>query len=102
MNKYSVIISEEAQQDLRNLSEVISFQYKAPLTSLKYLKGIYAEMRNLSSSAKSYSIQTRQSLQQYEPYPRRVNYKKMAIIFNVINDVVYIRRVIPSNTIAGL
>jgi len=102
MSKFTVIISEDAQNDLRNLSDVISYQYKAPLTSLKYLKAIYGEMRKLSRNAESFSIQTRKSLQQYGPYPRRVNYKKMAIIYNVINDVVYIRRVIPANTISGL
>lgn len=96
------MISEDAQNDLRNLSDAISFQYKAPLTSLKYLKGIYGEMQKLSRSAESYSIQTRKSLQQYGLYPRRLNYKKMAIIYNVINDVVYIRRVIPANSISGL
>lgn len=102
MKKYSVILSEEAQNDLRNLSDVISYQYKFPLTALKYLKEIYAEMRKLEYSAISYQIQTRKHLQQYGPFPRRVNYKKMAIIYNVINDVVYIRRVIPANTISGL
>lgn len=80
----------------------ISYQYKFPLTALKYLKEIYAEMRKLEYSAISYQIQTRKHLQQYGPFPRRVNYKKMAIIYNVINDVVYIRRVIPANTISGL
>lgn len=42
MNKYSVIISEEAQNDLRILSDIISYQYKVPLTALKYLKVIPA------------------------------------------------------------
>jgi hypothetical protein len=102
MNKYKVVVSEEAQQDLRNLSDVISYQYKAPLTSLMYLNEIYAEMHKLSISAASYKIQMRKSLQQYAPSPRRINYKRMAIIYNIVNNVVYIRRVIPSNTIAGL
>jgi len=36
MNKYTVIISENAQTDLRNLSETISYEYKAPITAKKY------------------------------------------------------------------
>lgn len=102
MSLYTIIISEEAQVDLRNLSDIISYQYKAPITSVKYLRGIYSEMKKLSHSAESYSTQTRKSLQQYGPSPRRINYKRMAIIYNVINNVVYIRRVIPSNTISEL
>ena len=102
MNNYSVVISENAQDDLRNLSEVISYEYKAPITAKKYLKGIYSEMHKLSHSAESYKIEIRKSLQHYGPAPRRINYKKMAIVYHVINDVVYIRRVIPSSIIAGL
>ncbi|NDP22547.1 MAG: hypothetical protein GZ091_15915 [Paludibacter sp.] len=102
MNKYTVVISEQAQDDLDELSNVISYEYKAPISSIRYLRGIFVEMRKLSRSAESYKIETRKSLQQYGLSPRRVNFKRMAIIYNVINDVVYIRRVIPSNTIAGL
>lgn len=99
MNKFRVVVSETAQQDLRDLSEVISYQYKAPLTSLRYLKGIYAEMHKLSVSATSYKVQMHKSLQQYAPSPRIINYKRIAIIFNIINNVVFIRRVIPSSAI---
>ena len=102
MTRYKIVVSDTANKDLIQLSFIIKTQYKAPVTSFKYIQGLLNEIQKLSLSAPSYSIQTRQSLQQYGPYPRRVNYKKMAIIFNVINDVVYIRRVIPSNTIAGL
>jgi hypothetical protein len=102
MRHFNVIISETANEDIKQLSYTIKFQYKAPVTSFKYVQGLIDEIKRLSRSAESYSIQTRKSLQQYGPYPRRVNYKKMAIIYNVINDVVYIRRVIPANTISGL
>jgi len=43
----TVVISEHAQQDLRELSNVISFEFKSPLTAIKYLRGIYDEMRKL-------------------------------------------------------
>jgi hypothetical protein len=102
MNQYNVVISEDAQIDLRNLADTIKYKYKAPISSIRYLRGIYAEMKKLSSSAASYNIQTRTALLKYGPSPRRVNFKKMAIIYNLINDTVYIRRVIPANTIAGL
>lgn len=102
MKHFKVIISEIAKEDIKQLSHTIRFQYKAPITSFKYVQGLIDEIKKLGSSAESFSIQTRKSLQQYGPYPRRINYKKMAIIYNVINDVVYIRRVIPANTISGL
>ena len=102
MIKYAVVISEQARYDLNNLSEIIIYQYKAPVTAEKYLQGIYAEIAKLSHSAESYPVQTRKSLQQYGPYPRLINYKRMAIIYNAIGSTVIIRRIIPANTISGL
>ncbi|MEI6555499.1 MAG: hypothetical protein WCL70_07920 [Paludibacter sp.] len=102
MKHYSIEYSEEARTDINNLFDVIIYEYKAPTTAFKYVQGLYNEIKKLSRSAESFSVQTRKSLQQYGPSPRRLNYKRMTVIYNVINDVVYIRRVIPSNTIAGL
>lgn len=102
MKNYIIVVSKEATNDLIDLSNVISFDYKSPLTSVRYINGLKKDISKLSRSAESFSIQTRKSLQQYGPAPRRINYKKMAIVYNVINGVVYIRRVIPSNSIAGL
>lgn len=102
MIRYDVIISDEAKADIKQLSFTIKFEYKAPITSIKYVQELLNEIKKLSRSAESISVQTRKSLQQYGPAPRRVNYKRMAIIYNVINETVYVRRVIPTNTIAGL
>jgi len=73
MNKYTIVITEQAQIDLRSLSDTIKYQYNAPITSIKYLRGIYSDMKKLSHNAESFTIQTRKSLQQYGPSPRRLN-----------------------------
>ena len=101
MNKYTVIISEQAQQDLRDLSNTITFEYKSPVTAIKYLKGIYAQMRKLNSSAETYVAQTHKYFSQYGLTARRLNYKKMTIIYTVNNRKVYIQRVVPSSSITG-
>jgi plasmid stabilization system protein ParE len=102
MSNYTVVISEHAQQDLRDLSNTINFEYKSPVTAFKYLRGIYTEMRKLKSSAETYVTQKHQYFSQYGVNVRRLNYKKMAIIYTIKNDTVYIRRVVPSSTITGL
>lgn len=102
MERFKIVISYEAKQDIKQLSDVIMFEYKSPITVTKYLKGLYTSITKLKVSPTSFMIQTRKSLQQYDPNPRRINYKRMAIIFNVIDNTVYIRRVIPSVNIAGL
>lgn len=102
MNKYTVVISEQAQQDLRDLSNTISFEYKSPATAIKYLREIYVEMETLSTHSESYTIQVTSHFSQYGFNVRRLNYKKMAVIYTVINNTAYIKRVVPSSTITSL
>ena len=101
MNKRNVVISEKAQQDLRDLSNTISLEYMSPLTAIQYLKGIYIEMRKLESTAETFTIQPSNFFRQYGIHVRRVNYKKMAIIYSVVHQTVYIQAIIPSSTIKG-
>ena len=65
MSKYTVVISEQAQEDLEKLSGIISDMYKSPITSIRYLRGIFSEIKQLSRNLEIYSIQTRKSLQAY-------------------------------------
>ena len=102
MNSFDIVYSLEAVADIDSLTNVILFQYKAPLTAKNYIQGLADEIKSLSQSADSYKIESRKSLQQYGPYLRRLNYKQMAILYNLINDIVYIRRVVPANTIKDL
>ncbi|MBA4408524.1 MAG: type II toxin-antitoxin system RelE/ParE family toxin [Bacteroidota bacterium] len=99
MKRYEVIITENAQQDLRDLSNTIIFEYKSPITAIRYLRGIYDEFRWLQSNAESLKIQTSKSFAKFGFNTRRINYKKMAIIYCVVANIVYIKRVIPAGTI---
>jgi len=99
MNKYAVVIIEQAQKDLRNLSNTISYKYKSPATAIKYLREIYQEMGKLSVMAESLSVQKSTYFLQYGFNVRRLNYKKMTIIYTVIDYTAYIQRVVPSSTI---
>ena len=99
---YRIEYTESARADLVQLSYTIRERYKAPITAVRYLNGIDIAIKQLSRNPEIYSIQTRKSLQAYGPFPRRLNYKRMAIIYNLMGKVVYIRRVIPANTISEL
>lgn len=79
MKRYEVVISENAQQDLRDLSNTIMFQYKSPITAIRYLRGIYNELKWLQSHAESLKIQSDKSYTQFGFNTRRINYKKMTI-----------------------
>jgi mRNA-degrading endonuclease RelE of RelBE toxin-antitoxin system len=97
MMLYNIEYTQKAHNDLRALSYAIAEQYKSPVTAVRYIDDA---IKKLTYSAKSYRIQHSQSLLQYGPSPCRVNYKQMVIIYNVLDNTVYIRRVIPANTIA--
>jgi hypothetical protein len=85
MKKYDVVITETAQQDLRNLSHAITFQHHSPITALRYLKGVYNEFKWLESNAETLKIQTRKSFHQYGLNVRCVTYKKMSIKYSNTN-----------------
>ncbi|GAB6011751.1 hypothetical protein [Viscerimonas tarda] len=56
----------------------------------------------MEKHAPIYAIQRQQSLKKYGHNVRRLNYKKMAIIYTVHSTTVYIHRIVPANTISGL
>jgi plasmid stabilization system protein ParE len=100
MNLFDIAYSEQAVSDIAALVKVITVQYKSPVTATQYTQGIIDTIASLRYHAEAYRIQTGKSFQQYGPFPRRVNYKQMKVIYNVLDNTVYIRRVIPANTIA--
>ena len=99
MNKYTIVISQKAQQDLRELSNIISFEYKSPLTAVKYLRGIYDEMKKLRLIAGLLPIQKSAYFIQFGFNVRRIRFKKMIIIYTLIDNTAYILRVVPSLTV---
>lgn len=58
-------------------------------------------MKSLSHLAESFPISTKKSILQYGYNARRVNYKKMAVIYTVHSKTVLIRSVIPGALITG-
>ena len=94
--------TDTANDDLKNLAYAITHEYKSPVTAFHYVQGIKDEIKLLKRSPESYPVQTRRSLLQYGSNVRRINYKKMAIIYTVHGDIVYIHRIIPASMITGL
>ncbi|NDV45543.1 hypothetical protein D0T49_00555 [Paludibacter sp. 221] len=99
---YRLEFTEQAYTDMRNLSDTIMYTYKMPLTAEKYMRGLREVINDLKRSPESYTIQTRRSLLQYGTNVRRINYKRMAIIYTTHADLVYIHRIVPASMITGL
>jgi hypothetical protein len=99
MKKFVIFNSKDATDDLENLSNVIMYKYKAPLTAVRYLNGLQNEIKKLEILADSLPFYTRPQLRQYGFNTKRIIYKEITVIFSIYGTVVYIHRVIPSNTI---
>jgi len=102
MSQYSVVLSENAESDLQNYIDYIIYECKAPLTALRHYESLFETLNFLKRSPESYSIQTRASLQQFGANIRRVNFKKMAIIYTIHSDIVYIHRIVAGTMITEL
>jgi len=102
MQQYNIEFSEIAIEDINQLHYVIEFQYKSPLTAFRYGQGLINEIKKLRYTADALPLQTRKSLTRYANNVRRLNYKRIAIIYSISAGTVYILRVIPANAIAGL
>ncbi|GHV11450.1 hypothetical protein FACS1894162_6900 [Bacteroidia bacterium] len=99
---YRVELSQQSIDDLENLADTISYTYSSPLTSKRYMKGLKAKINSLANNPEAYPIRFNRSFSQYGTFVRRVNYKKMAIIYSVDDNTVCIQRVIASSLITEL
>jgi plasmid stabilization system protein ParE len=101
---YKIVYSEDAREDYAELYKCIALEYRASLTAFRYMQGIIDTIRRLEKMPAAYPIKTNISLLKYGFEVRRLNYKKMAIIYTVHDDVgvVFIHRIVASNMITGL
>lgn len=99
---YNVILSDNASDDMDDLYNVITYDYKSPLTAFRYVRELRDKIKSLSRYPERNAIRTNKYYQQYGANVRRVNYKRMAIIYTIHADTVYVHRIVPSATITGL
>jgi plasmid stabilization system protein ParE len=95
MKNYEIVYSKKAIDDLNNLANYIIYTCKAPKTSSVYAKSIIHSINNLAYVAESIPLYNRKSLSQYGNSVRRINYKKMAIIYTISGNIVIIQRILP-------
>ena len=98
MDDYQIILSKEAKKDIDNLTEVIKNEYKAPFTAFKYVQELLDEILSLSKFPKIYAEKFYPAFLHYGSV-RRINYKRMAIIYTVDEQTVYIHRIMPASMI---
>lgn len=99
MKKYTIVYSQQAHEDIEVLYYFIINEYKTYRTAEKYVNGLERAIKQLTTKAESFRIQNNKSLDKYETNVRRINYRKMTVIYTVKQNIVHIQRVIPQSLI---
>jgi plasmid stabilization system protein ParE len=100
MNSYTVYISPQAKKDIDLTYDYITDNLSAPLTAQRYRDGIFATIDRLSYLGGALALSRQGSLQRlYGRDVRTITYKKVTIIYNLIDDIALVHRVMASNLI---
>ena len=98
--EYRVIISPGAEDDIDDLFDYIAYEVKNPVAALQYREGILETIDRLATLAGVFAISTNEYLRRrYGADVRTVVYKKMTIVYNIIDDVVCVERVIAGSLV---
>lgn len=98
MRHFEITTTTKAQSDVDKLRFAIAFKFRAPLTAKRYVKGLNEKVQSLKVGADSIQIDAESSAQ-YGIEIRRINYKEMAILYTIEEDMVIIQRIIPRNMV---
>lgn len=98
MARFQIILTDAAQMDIRNLRDAIKDSYRAPLTAKRYVADLNAKMQWLADGADYFPIVPELSYQLGLEI-RRLNFKRMAILYSVEDDKVFVHRIIPQNMV---
>ena len=84
MGEYEIIITPDAEADLNELDDYITFELKAPETAVRYIEDIKSQITMLSKSPRRFK------LMENEPWKsrgvRRMNAKNFAVFFYVYEE----------------
>lgn len=98
MGRFEIFVTEEAEADLQELRDIIEFSYQAPLTAKRYVEELNTKMQWLVNGADYFPVVPELSYQ-YGCDMRRLNFKKMAILYSIEGDIVNIHRIIPQSMV---
>jgi len=98
---YEVIVLPEAETEFNNYIDYIYSVCDAPLAAIQHYNEILELLYSLEKHAEIFRIEYFPSLQKYGNNVRRLNYKKMSIIYTVDNSTVYIHRIMAASLITN-
>jgi len=98
MNYYTKV-SDAAKADFREYIHFIIAECSNTIDAAKHYAGIQNAIKELCKNPYANAVRYEKSLQRYGEDVRRVNYKKMAIIYTINDAIVNVHRIIPASMI---
>jgi plasmid stabilization system protein ParE len=100
MITYNIHFTRKARSYILHLYDYIAYELAVSNTATKYFDGINDTINKLRITGASYAFSQREYLKtKYGADVRTVTYKKMIIVYNIVNDIILIRRVMPSSMV---
>lgn len=98
--KYTIRYSDEAIEDFKNISSLIAHEFGMPQTAFNYLKGLKEKIKTLERSPGICAVSVNKYIMvNYGLNVRRLNYKKVSVIYTIKGGNVWILRVLWSYSI---
>ena len=95
-----VCTSDDANEDIDKLFDYIAFELDDPKAAFGYFWGIHDTIAKLSYMGEVIAYSQQPYIQKrFGAFARTITYKKMTIVYEVINGVAYVHRVIPGKMI---
>lgn len=94
MKQYEIVYTEESVENLNQVFRFIHDECAAPATARIYMQDLRAEVERLKVSAGVFAPDLRLT-EQVGFEVRRLNYKKMAVLFSIEGNKVVVFRILP-------
>lgn len=98
MGNYTIFYSRQAEEDIDSLARYIAGVCFAPLTAKKYISELQLRIQWLEHNADVFPVVLELSYRMGFQI-RRLNFNKMAILYSIEDDVVYIHRIMAQSLI---
>ena len=99
---YKIKPSIKSKEDFKEYINYIKIECGMPMTAARHYDAILKRFESLKVNPFINPVRDTPSLRQFGINVRRQNFKKMAIIYTVNNNTVYIHRIIASSMITCL
>jgi len=92
--KYTIRYSDEAIDDFKDISYLITNEFGMPQTAFNYLKGLKEKIKRLERYPEICAVSNDKIIiENYGLNVRRLNYKKVSVIYTIIDKDVWVLRV---------